>query len=81
MYQQCKDETEYIAKFSKIMHIRECKYGMVMNIHCKISMGIDKITKQYEHECQQKLVKSYMYIAKNKLLLIFVKLQGVLSET
>lgn len=54
---------------------------MVMNIHCKISMDIDEITKQYEHECHQKLVKSCMYIAKNKLLLIFVKLQGVLSET
>lgn len=29
MYQQCKDETEYIAKFSKIMHIRalETSYG------------------------------------------------------
>lgn len=66
--------------------VRSCiyerwKHRMVMNIHCKISMGIDKITKQYEHECQQKLVKSYMYIAKNKLLLIFVKLHGVLSKT
>lgn len=50
---------------------------MVMNIHCKISMDIDEITKQYEHECHQKCVHSKEQIAvvKSK------KLQGVLSET